>query len=140
MFSMFLTTSRRSAFNENLMKSKRWLIGGRPRLPAEQQSWEPLLTMTPAAQLLFMDRCTKSFVLRAKRVKVKAKARWTPEEWDKNADYATIYSKVLESAAETSVGEDTLTTIKDAFISGRDPQLVLSCTCHALFFASGEQL
>lgn len=80
-----------------------------------------LLVMNVEAQMLFIQRAVTSFVQKAKRIKsagTRAKARWTPEEWDHNADFAAIVVRVLDAVRATTLGEEHLRNIKSSYISG----------------------
>ena len=107
-----------SCFNEMLLKSRRWLVGARPKLGDEP--WEVLLTTTEDSQNLFMLRVVTSFVARAKRIRgqSKSKARWTLEEWDRNVDYTCLVCRVMCRARTTSVTPDVVEKIKDSFLMG----------------------
>lgn len=124
-FGRFLITcacfkmSRVPAFNEQLMKSKRWLLTARPRVP-EAPNWEHLLTVSAEVQELFISRVILSFNARARKVKsnCRARVRWSPEEWDKNVDFAALTVRVLERARQTSCSPSQLDAVKAAFFAG----------------------
>ena len=108
-----------AAFNEHLMKSKRWLLSARPRVP-EAPNWEHLLTVSPEVQELFVSRAILSFNSRARKVKsnCRARVRWSPEEWDRNVDFAALTGRLLERARLTSCSSVQLDDVKTAFFAG----------------------
>ena len=109
-----------AALTESLLKSKRWLLGNKPRLPSSPH-WEKYLLMNSEAQTLFMERVLTSFVQRAKKRRSGGRQlglRWSMEEWDKNADYAALVARVVEAAQTTSVGDNVLIDMKVAYVTG----------------------
>jgi len=126
-----LTTNGLPGFNENLLRSKRWLINARPKCVQAPQ-WEGLLLMTPDAQLLFVRRVVGAFTAKASKVKASMRSRLRPstEEWDKTADCAALVSKVCEAVkANTTLADDRIDLIHKSFISGCP--LEQACGCHA---------
>lgn len=114
--SLFHVLSAPTAYNESLLKSKRWLLNARPKT---NQLWDHLLMVSDSAQCLFMQRVVASFQVRGKKMKSKAKARWTAEEWDRNMDYACLVEKLCDHARRTTSADDTaVQALRDAFIAG----------------------
>ena len=112
-----------AAFTENLLKSKRWLLHNKPRI-VDNQSWENILLMSAGAQELFIHRVLMSFTQRAKKKRVGGRnlgLRWTLDEWDKNADFAAMVTRLVEQAQLTSVDPDVIEEIKTAFVRGSYP-------------------
>lgn len=109
-----------AGFTDQLLQSKRWLCGSRPRCPAAPV-WEIILTMTPASQLLFMRRvvtCYSSKALKL-RASVRTRCRLSPDEWDRLADYACILRRVVEAVRTTTGLDDTVVeSLKKSFLGG----------------------
>lgn len=79
--------------------------------------------MNVEAQDMFIERAITSFTLKAKRARstaLRVKSRWTIEDWEKNADIAAMFTRVLEEARTTSLPSEQQDLIRTAYISGCD--------------------
>lgn len=117
---------RESAFSTELLKGSRWLVGARPKgLP---DSLQEVLTVTPQAQAMLMELHVKRFLQATRRAKPsqRARARASPEEFEKMVDYACVFAHLRENAKKATSDPKVDGKLKDAFLA---KHLVLSTHC-----------
>ena len=117
------------AVTTELLKNKRWLLNARPRLGDGQEHWEVLLTVSPTVQGLFLRRAITSFVHRCRKVRasIRPKMRWTLDEWERNVDFACLFTAVRSQAAlQSGITPNILDKVAQAFLDGR---ALLSFVC-----------
>ncbi|CAK9008793.1 Uncharacterized protein SCF082_LOCUS10019 [Durusdinium trenchii] len=108
---------RESAFSTELLKGSRWLVGARPKgLP---DSLQEVLTVTPQAQAMLMELHVKRFLQATRRAKPsqRARARASPEEFEKMVDYACVFAHLRENAKKATSDPKVDGKLKDAFLA-----------------------
>ena len=107
------------AFSVEQFRNARWLLGSKPKsgCPAEIVD---LLSVTPASQSLHIQLVIHTFGVAGKKLRASARAkmRASVDEFAMMADFACVYSKVLEKAHVLSTWTEKLEkTVMKCFLS-----------------------
>jgi hypothetical protein len=111
-----------AAFNSEHLKSKRWLLGSRPKFgqSAADRKWESLLTVTAEAQELFLQFVITDYEQKGAKVKratLRSRMRATSQEWDRYVDYSCLVTALIAKAREiSSTTEETISKIHRSFM------------------------
>lgn len=86
------------AFNVELMRRPRWLLGA--CLRGVPDCFRKVLTVKSLSQGMFIRLVVSQFVARCRKVRPsqRAKVRLNPQEWDNFVNYACVFSAALEEA------------------------------------------
>ncbi|CAE7252952.1 unnamed protein product [Symbiodinium sp. CCMP2592] len=97
---------KESAFSVEQFRCSRWLLGAKPKnCPLEIVN---LLTVTEHSQRLHIDLVIHSFTVAGKKLRAssRGKMRASVDDFAKMADFACVYSRVLEKARLLSSWDD----------------------------------
>ncbi|CAE6950443.1 unnamed protein product [Symbiodinium sp. CCMP2592] len=97
---------KESAFSVEQFRCSRWLLGAKPKnCPLEIVN---LLTVTEHSQRLHIDLVIHSFTVAGKKLRAssRGKMRASVDDFAKMADFACVYSRVLEKARPLSSWDD----------------------------------
>ncbi|CAE7316153.1 unnamed protein product, partial [Symbiodinium sp. CCMP2456] len=99
-----MNTWQNSAFNLENIRNGRWLVGSCGR--GVSPYWQAVETVTPAKQLLFMERVLFAFNVRKKQVRQLSTARATSEQWELMLESSCLLHQLLEDmkAAKDAAG------------------------------------
>ena len=108
---------RESALSTDLLKGSRWLLGARPKgLP---ECLQDALTVTAESQSMLMQLHVKRFLQATRRTKPsqRARARASPEEFDKMVDYSCMFAYLRESAKKATSDSKVDGKLMEAFLA-----------------------
>lgn len=106
-----------SAFSTEQLKTSRWLLGARPKHCAD--GLDGLLTVSPQAQTMLMELHIKTFgeATRKMKVSARARARASPEDFEKTVDFACIFAALRNAAKTASSDKGVDTKLVEAFLA-----------------------
>lgn len=91
-----------SAFNVELMRRPRWLLGA--CLRGVPDCFKKVLTVKSLSQTMFIRLVVLQFGARCRKVRPnqRARVRLSPQDWDNYVNYACVFCAVLEEARTLS--------------------------------------
>lgn len=112
-----------SAFNSELLRNSRWLVGAYPSKASSNM--KGLLTVKKEAQVWFLKNHVHTFLNAIRRVKQNSRPKMRPSaaEWEKTMDYCCVMLEVYNKAAEfhadssEATREKCLQQLHDAFMA-----------------------
>lgn len=104
-----------SAFNAELLRRPRWLLGATPKQSGDLKQ---ILTVDAQSQKLFLELVTHQFALKTRKLRQnqKGRARLSNAEWDSYVNFSCVFSAVLRAAAQLNNPPD-MEILKAAFLS-----------------------
>ncbi|CAK9111498.1 Uncharacterized protein SCF082_LOCUS51755 [Durusdinium trenchii] len=107
-----------SGYNESILRVKRHMLNETPK--GLNPFWTKLLTVTPAVQHLHFQKYNLWWSQNARRVKrsMRARMRWTEEQWINNVNHCAVFQWVKEQSTEPEVTSEMLENMTQAFLNG----------------------
>lgn len=109
------------ALTVELLRNKRWLLGESLRVGSEL--WRRILTVDEEVQNLHIDRMLHLFVKAASRVRNRARARPTLEEWETSVNVCCVFAFHMRALrSDTCHTPDELQERLTQFMEGPSPR------------------
>lgn len=93
-----------AAINTEQLRSVRWMVGSQPKATNCPAELRRVLCVTPQSQVLHLKLVVHVFIEQSRRLRASARARCrlSCENFDAFADFACMYSSVLDEARQLS--------------------------------------